>query len=121
MHTVPFGDYWPQEVDSESWELRALDGDADAVGGWSQDLDPDAWMWLADVDYAAGWRVAHAAATEVNALLARCGVPASELRAVAATDAQGRGEVRLMGLPQGWVRLEELLRLASTVPAGESD
>ncbi|MBB4923209.1 hypothetical protein [Kitasatospora kifunensis] len=103
--------------------MRALygDADADAVGGWGQGLDPDAWMWVEGVDYAAGWRVARAAATEVNVLLTQCGVPVDELRAVAATDAQGHGEVRLVGLPQGWLRLEQLLRLASTVPVVESD
>ncbi|MGC0311960.1 hypothetical protein QBC98_000405 [Kitasatospora acidiphila] len=113
-HTVPFGGYWSSEVDSEPGELRALNEHGETAGGWGQELDPEAWLWLAGVDYVSGWRVARNAAADVNALLAQCGVEPAQLRAVAATDAQGHGFVKLVGLPQGWLRLEELLQIAAT-------
>ncbi|GAA1982230.1 hypothetical protein [Kitasatospora viridis] len=92
----------------------ALNEDRAAAGGWDHELDPEEWLWLTGVDYVSGWRVARDAAAGVNTLLAECGVERTELRAVAATDAEGRGFVKLVGLPQGWLRLEELLRIAAT-------
>ncbi|MDH6127578.1 hypothetical protein [Kitasatospora sp. GP82] len=77
-----------------------------------EDLDPDAWLWLPGMDYAAGRREARDEADAVNALLAELGVERAELRAVADTDAEGRGMVRLVGVPSGWRRLELLLTLA---------
>ncbi|WP_228718390.1 hypothetical protein [Kitasatospora acidiphila] len=94
--------------------MRALNEHGETAGGWGQELDPEAWLWLAGVDYVSGWRAARIAATDVNALLAQCGVERAQLRAVAATDEQGRGFVKLVGLPQGWLRLEELLQIAAT-------
>ncbi|MFF7988226.1 hypothetical protein ACFZDG_00330 [Kitasatospora xanthocidica] len=90
-----------------------MDGDDDFVADLAADLDPDAWLWLPGVDYAAGWRVARGAADELNALLAVCGVERAQLRAIADTDAMGGPVVRLEGVAQGWLRLEELLCLAA--------
>ncbi|MFI6443539.1 hypothetical protein [Kitasatospora sp. NPDC050543] len=90
-------------------------GDGDFFGELAADLDPDAWVWLPGVDYATGWRAARVAADAVNALLAVCGVERSQLRAIADTDAQGRGVVRLEGVAGGWLKLEELLCLAAHV------
>ncbi|MGK4582555.1 hypothetical protein [Kitasatospora sp. HPMI-4] len=90
-----------------------MDGDGDFFGGSAEGLEPDAWLWLRGVDYAAGWRQARAAAGELNELLAGCGVERWQLRAIADTDAQGRGVVRMEGVEAGWRRLEELLHLAA--------
>ncbi|MFF2080948.1 hypothetical protein ACFVXG_40045 [Kitasatospora sp. NPDC058162] len=78
-------------------------------------LDPDSWVWLPGVDYAAGWRVARRTADEVNSLLAACGVERSKMRAIADTNAQGGALVRLEGVLEGWVNLKELLCLAAKV------
>ncbi|MFD8702452.1 hypothetical protein ACFV1W_07500 [Kitasatospora sp. NPDC059648] len=76
-------------------------------------LDPDSWMWLPGVDYAACWRVARQTADELNSLLAACGVARAQLRAIADTDAQGAPVVRLDGIAEGWLCLERLLCLAA--------
>ncbi|GAA0662513.1 hypothetical protein GCM10010193_12290 [Kitasatospora atroaurantiaca] len=89
-----------------------MDGDDGVFGELAADLDPDAWVWLPGVDYAAGWREARDAADELNEVLAACGVDRRHLRAVADTDAHGQGWVRLVGVPYGWHRLGELLQLA---------
>ncbi|MFJ2579742.1 hypothetical protein [Kitasatospora aureofaciens] len=88
-----------------------MDSDGDFVGDLG-DLDPDAWLWLPGVDYEAGWLSARAEAVALNAILAELGLQRCELRAMADTDALGRGVVRLVGVPGGWRRLELLLRLA---------
>ncbi|MFF3073118.1 hypothetical protein ACFVSN_39600 [Kitasatospora sp. NPDC057904] len=90
-------------------------GDDDFGAELAAGLDPDSWVWLPGVDYAAGWRVARDAADELNALLAAGGVERSALRAIADTDAQGGPVVRLEGRAAGWLRLEALLRLAASV------
>ncbi|WP_045303392.1 hypothetical protein [Saccharothrix sp. ST-888] len=92
-----------------------MDGDGDFFGESAEGLEPDEWLWVRGVDYAAGWREAHAAAGELNVLLAGCGVERWQLRAIADTDAQGRGVVRLEGVAAGWLRLEELLAQAAEV------
>ncbi|MFD9125855.1 hypothetical protein [Kitasatospora sp. NPDC059571] len=83
-----------------------MDSDDDLFG----DLDPDSWMWLPGVDYAAGWREARDAAEGLNVALAACGVERQQLRAVADTDAAGQGWVRLVGVPAGWQRFGRVLR-----------
>ncbi|MFI9273813.1 hypothetical protein ACIGXM_24340 [Kitasatospora sp. NPDC052896] len=93
--------------------MRALHGDEEAAGAWDDVLDPDRWLWLPGVDYVAGWRAARKEAEEVNALLLACGVERSALRAVADTDAQGHGVVRLVGGPEGRLLLGRLLDLAA--------
>ncbi|MFD7137375.1 hypothetical protein [Streptomyces sp. NPDC059894] len=86
--------------------------------GWLSDgLDDVAGMgsglWVRGVDYMAGWREARRAAGQLNLALLLAGFEPSELRAVAATNDDGRGVVRLVGLPGASVRLAGLLeRLA---------
>ncbi|WP_051838409.1 hypothetical protein [Streptomyces sp. NRRL WC-3742] len=92
-----------------------MDGDDDFGAELAASLDPDSWVWLPGVDYAAGWRVAREAADQLNALLAAGGVERSQLRAIADTDAQGRPVVRLEGVTAGWLHLEALMRLAANV------
>ncbi|MFD4398749.1 hypothetical protein [Kitasatospora sp. NPDC058478] len=92
-----------------------MHGDDDFRAELAGDLDPDAWVWLPGVDYAAGWRAARRTADEVNALLAACGVKRSNLRAIADTDAEGGAVVRLEGVAEGWLSLKELLCLAAHV------
>ncbi len=86
-----------------------LDGDDDFGAELAANLDPDSWVWLPGVDYAAGWRAARRTADEVNSLLAACGVDRSQLRAIADTDAEGRALVHLEGAIDGWTSLQELL------------
>ncbi|MGW6917869.1 hypothetical protein ACWGB8_29200 [Kitasatospora sp. NPDC054939] len=90
-----------------------MDGDDDFGAELAAGLDPDSWVWLPGVDYAAGWRAARRTAGELNGLLGLCGVERSTLRAIADTDAQGAPVVRLEGVPEGWLSLEELLCLAA--------
>ncbi|MFE4358749.1 hypothetical protein [Kitasatospora sp. NPDC056800] len=90
-----------------------MDEDDDFGAELAASLDPDSWVWLPGVDYAAGWRVARRTADEVNSLLAACGVDRSKLRAIADTDAQGGALVRLEGVLEGWMSLKELLCLVA--------
>ncbi|MFC5667350.1 hypothetical protein ACFP3U_30820 [Kitasatospora misakiensis] len=90
-----------------------MDGDDDFGAELTASLDPDAWAWLPGVNYAAGWRVAKQAIDELNGLLAACGVARTQLRAIADTDASGGPVVRLEGIAEGWLSLEELLCLAA--------
>ncbi|WP_208624386.1 hypothetical protein [Kitasatospora purpeofusca] len=90
-----------------------MDGDDDFGAELAAGLDPGAWVWLPGVDYAAGWRAAKQAADELNGLLAACGVARAQLRAIADTDASGGPVVRLEGIAEGWLSLEELLCLAA--------
>ncbi|MEU9045832.1 MULTISPECIES: hypothetical protein [unclassified Kitasatospora] len=90
-----------------------MDGDDDFGAELAASLDPDSWVWLPGVDYAAGWRVARRTADEVNSLLAACGVDRLQLRAIADTDVQGGALVRLEGVLDGWMSLKELLCLAA--------
>ncbi|MFE3503797.1 hypothetical protein [Kitasatospora sp. NPDC059160] len=92
-----------------------MDGDSDFGADPAAGLDPDTWVWLPGVDYAAGWRAARREADGLNAMLAACGVQRAQLRAVADTDALGGPVVRLEGVAEGWLRLEELLCLAAYV------
>src|SRR5690349_8356988 len=88
-----------------------LDGDDDFGAELAASLDPDTWVWLPGVDYAAGWRAARHVADELNALLAACGVDRLKLHAIADTDVQGGPLVRLEGILEGWMSLKELLCL----------
>lgn len=91
-----------------------MHGDDDFDAELAADLDPESWVWMPGVDYAAGWRAARRTADQLNALLALCGVERSQLRAIADTDANGGPVVRLKG-NGGWLSLEELLCLAAHV------
>ncbi|MFJ4090005.1 hypothetical protein ACIPYS_00330 [Kitasatospora sp. NPDC089913] len=95
-----------------------MDGDDDFGAELAASLDPDSWVWLPGVDYAAGWRVARQTADELNSLLAACGVARTQLRAIADTDSTGGPVVRLEGIAEGWLSLEELLCLAAAVRRG---
>ncbi|MEV7992279.1 hypothetical protein AB0O67_10255 [Streptomyces sp. NPDC086077] len=66
-------------------------------------------LWVRGVDYMAGWRVAREATEQLNLALLAAEFEPSELRAVAATDDEGHGVVRLVGLPGAAVRLAGLL------------
>ncbi|MFE4973089.1 hypothetical protein ACFRAR_13365 [Kitasatospora sp. NPDC056651] len=102
---------WPVRFLTRGVEEQ-LDGDDDFGAELAASFDPDSWVWLPGVDYAAGWRAARGTADEVNSLLAACGVERSQLRAIADTDAQGGALVRLEGALEGWMSLKELLCLA---------
>ncbi|MGW2981692.1 hypothetical protein [Streptomyces humidus] len=69
----------------------------------------DHGLWVRGVDYLAGWRVARAAADQVNLALLAAEFEPSQLRAVASTDDAGHGVVRLVGAPGAAVRLAGLL------------
>ncbi|WP_229881600.1 hypothetical protein [Streptomyces alanosinicus] len=70
----------------------------------------DFGLWVRGVDYMTGWREAREAADEANLAFLGSGFEPSELRAVAATDDDGRGVVRLVGHPTAVIRLAGLLQ-----------
>ncbi len=80
-------------------------------------IDPEVWAWIRGVDYVSGWRSAKDAADTLNAALLTLDVWPWELRAVADTDAEGNGRVRLLGTADGAMRLAEVLE-AAHVAAG---
>ncbi|MCH5676007.1 hypothetical protein [Streptomyces gilvus] len=69
----------------------------------------DAGLWVSGVDYIAGWREAREAADRLNRALLGVGFELSAVRAVASTDGDGRGVVRLVGWPGAVDRLAGLL------------
>ncbi|WP_189311242.1 hypothetical protein [Streptomyces brasiliensis] len=81
--------------------------------GWLSDgLDvpgADSSLWVSGVDYIAGWREAREAADRLNRALLGAGFELSALRAVASTNEDGRGVVRLAGWPGAVERLAQLL------------
>ncbi|QFQ97166.1 hypothetical protein F9278_14165 [Streptomyces phaeolivaceus] len=83
----------------EDWLSDGLD---DVVG-------VESGLWVSGVDYVAGWRVARVAAERLNRALLGAGLELSAVRAVASTDVEGRGVVRLAGLPDAVERLAGLL------------
>ncbi|MGW1494715.1 hypothetical protein [Streptomyces sp. NPDC002402] len=70
----------------------------ETAGNWD---DLGDMVWVRGVDYMPEWYDALEAAAEVNAALGAVGLERRELRAVASTDEDGRGVVRLRGTPQG--------------------
>ncbi|MFJ6082634.1 hypothetical protein ACIQI8_14640 [Streptomyces sp. NPDC092369] len=66
-------------------------------------------LWIPGTDYLAGWRTAREAADRLNRALLGAGFELSAVRAVASTDEQGRGVVRLAGWPDAADRLAGLL------------
>jgi hypothetical protein len=74
--------------------------------------DPEVWAWLRGVDYTSGWRTARDAADTLNAAPLMLDIWPWELRAVADTDAEGNGWVRLLGTAEGATRLAEALETA---------
>ncbi|WP_020132297.1 hypothetical protein [Streptomyces sp. 303MFCol5.2] len=83
----------------EGWLSDGLDNAAGAGSG----------LWVRGVDYMAGWSVAREAADQLNLALLAAEFEPCELRAVAATNDDGHGVVRLVGLPGAAVRLAQLL------------
>ncbi|WP_406353771.1 hypothetical protein OHB56_14950 [Streptomyces sp. NBC_01635] len=81
--------------------------------GWLSDgLDvpgADSGLWVSGVDYIAGWHEAREAADRFNRALLGVGFELSEARAVASTNEDGRGVVRLAGWPGAVERLAQLL------------
>ncbi|MFI9646137.1 hypothetical protein ACIHAA_07555 [Streptomyces sp. NPDC052040] len=81
--------------------------------GWLSDgLDvpgADAGLWVPGVDYIAGWREARETADRLNRALLGLGCELSTVRAVASTNEDGRGVVRLVGWPDALDRLAGLL------------
>ncbi|MET9785550.1 hypothetical protein [Streptomyces canus] len=66
-------------------------------------------LWVRGVDYIAGWRGAREAADRLNRALLGAGFELSDVRAVASTNEDGRGVVRLAGWPDAVDRLANLL------------
>ncbi|MBK6017712.1 hypothetical protein [Streptomyces sp. MBT53] len=83
----------------ENW-LR--DGLGDVAGA-------DFGLWVSGVDYIAGWRGAHESADQLNRAFLGVGFELSELRAVASTNEEGRGVVRVTGWSGAVNRLAGLL------------
>ncbi|MEU9430570.1 hypothetical protein AB0D87_48875 [Streptomyces sp. NPDC048342] len=81
--------------------------------GWLSDgLDApgaDFGFWAPGVDYIAGWREARESADRLNRALVSVGLELSAVRAVASTNEDGRGVVRLAGWPGAVERLAQLL------------
>ncbi|WP_145887017.1 hypothetical protein [Streptomyces sp. BK340] len=81
--------------------------------GWLNDgLDlsgTDSGLWVSGVDYISGWREAREAADRLNRALLGAGLDLSAVRAVASTNEDGRGVVRLTGWPAVVDRLAQLL------------
>ncbi|MFF3893448.1 hypothetical protein ACFYY3_09740 [Streptomyces sp. NPDC001812] len=84
----------------ESWLSDGLD---DVVG------DDYCGLWVPGVDYVSGWRTAREAADRLNRALLGVGIELSAVRAVASTDGDGRGVVRLAGRPEAAELLAGLL------------
>ncbi|WP_186001236.1 hypothetical protein [Streptomyces sp. IB201691-2A2] len=69
----------------------------------------DSGLWVPGVDYVAGWRDAREAADRLNRALLGAGFELSEVRAVASTNEDGRGVVRVAGWPDTVERLAGFL------------
>ncbi|MFG2272097.1 hypothetical protein ACGFNY_20340 [Streptomyces chartreusis] len=81
-------------------------------GGLSDGLDmpgADSGLWVSGVDYIAGWREAREVADRLNRALLSVGFELSAVRAVASTNEEGRGVVRLTGWPDAVDRLAQVL------------
>ncbi|MFJ9371878.1 hypothetical protein [Streptomyces sp. NPDC101455] len=69
----------------------------------------DSGLWVAGNDYVQGWREAREVADRLNRAFLGAGFELSGLRAVASTDEEGRGVVRVVGWPGAANRLGGLL------------
>ncbi|WP_327729308.1 hypothetical protein OG250_25435 [Streptomyces sp. NBC_00487] len=83
----------------EDWLSNELDG----IAGM------DSGLWVPGVDYVTGWRIAREAADRLNRALLGVGFEQSDVRAVASTNEEGRGVVRLAGWPDTVDRLAGFL------------
>lgn len=90
--------------------------------GWLGDgLDvpgADSGIWVSGVDYIAGWREARQVADRLNRALLGVGLELSVVRAVASTNEDGRGVVRLAGRPDVVDRLARLLEVRADGDGG---
>ncbi|MFJ3770552.1 hypothetical protein ACIPX0_02530 [Streptomyces sp. NPDC090075] len=88
--------------------------------GWLSDgLDvpgADFGFWASGVDYVAGWRSARESADHLNRALLGVGFELSAVRAVASTNEDGQGVVRLAGWPSA---VKQLARLLETRTDGD--
>lgn len=73
------------------------------------DSGPDFGLWVPGVDYVAAWRVARESADRLNRAFLGAGFELSEVRAVASTNEDGRGVVRVTGWPDAVERLAGFL------------
>ncbi|WRZ28213.1 hypothetical protein OG931_10855 [Streptomyces phaeochromogenes] len=71
----------------------------------------DYGLWVPGVDYVAGWRDAREAADRLNRALLGAELELSDVRAVASTNEEGRGVVRIAGWPGAVERLAGLLEV----------
>ncbi|WP_060891353.1 hypothetical protein [Streptomyces europaeiscabiei] len=92
----------------EDWLSNELDGIAGMNSG----------LWVPGVEYVTGWRVAREAADRLNRALLGAGFELSDARAVASTNEDGRGVVRLAGWPDAVDRLAGLLESAADADGG---
>ncbi|MFF7724561.1 hypothetical protein ACFZDB_35155 [Streptomyces luteogriseus] len=93
---------------SENWLGDGLDGIA----------DQDSGLWVPGIDYVAGWREARESADRLNRALLNVGFELSAVRAVASTDEDGRGVVRVAGWPADLDRLAVLLEARAESDGG---
>ncbi|MEV7078010.1 hypothetical protein AB0N88_05630 [Streptomyces sp. NPDC093516] len=93
---------------SENWLGDGLDG----IAG------QDSGLWVPGIDYVAGWREARESADRLNRALLNVGFELSAVRAVASTDEDGRGVVRVAGWPADLDRLAVLLEARAESDGG---
>ena len=84
-------------------------GERESAESWNDDVSGDL-VWVPGLDYMPEWLDALEAAAEVNAALVAAGLERGALWAVAGTDDEGRGMVRLRGTPAGARSAAMLLR-----------
>ncbi|OIJ91261.1 hypothetical protein [Streptomyces colonosanans] len=89
--------------EGENWLSEGLDDIAGADSG----------LWVPGVDYMAGWREAREVADRLNRALLSVGFELSAVRAVASTNGDGSGVVRLAGWPGAVDRLAQLLEVCA--------
>ncbi|WP_460065618.1 hypothetical protein [Streptomyces sp. YKOK-I1] len=89
-------------------------GPDDGLNVVGEDFD----LWVPGVDYMAGWRAARVVADRLNTALLGVGLELSEARAVASAGDDGRGVVRLVGLPGAMDRLAGLLEALADSDGG---
>ncbi|MET9411361.1 hypothetical protein ABZX90_37300 [Streptomyces sp. NPDC002935] len=93
--------------------------DENWLGGDLDDItDVEAVLWVRGVDYMAGWRDARESTDQLNRAMLGVGLERSEVRAVASTDEEGRGVVRLAGMPDAVGRLAQLLEALARSDGG---
>ncbi|WP_405539000.1 hypothetical protein [Streptomyces sp. NBC_00075] len=73
------------------------------------DSGPDCGLWVPGVDYVGAWRAALESADRLNRAFLGAGFELSEMRAVASTNEDGRGVVRVTGWPDAVERLAGFL------------